>query len=178
MVVVGSIFLGYALWSGRVSRERQVRPKRALTPPAGQMKVILYFSDDQAEYLIGEPRKIALRNEPADIARAVMEALITGPQSGLQPTIPRDTQVRKVAVGNGGVCTVDFSKEIQTNHSGGTSGELMTVYSIVSSLTENVPGVQSVRILVEGEPQETLAGHLYIGVPLGPESRYIRSATS
>jgi len=106
-----------------------------------------------------------------------MEALIKGPQSGLQPTIPRDTQLRKVAVERG-VCTVDFSEAMQTNHSGGTSGELMTVYSIVTSLTENVPGVQSVRILIEGRPQETLAGHLYIGVPLEPESRFIGKSTS
>lgn len=177
MVVVGSIWLGYALWSGKLSRDRDLRPKQTPVPSARQMKVTLYFSDDQAEFLIGEPRNIASGNEPISIARAVMEALIKGPRSGLQPTIPRDTQLLKVAVERG-VCTVDFSEAIQTNHSGGTSGELMTVYSIVTTLTENVPGVQSVRILIEGRPQETLAGHLYIGVPLELESRYIGKSTS
>jgi germination protein M len=142
------------------------------------MKVTLYFSDQQVEYLVGEKRRIPRRDRLPERAKAVLEELIRGPRSELLPTIPRGTRVRGVTIGEDGVCTVDFDGAIVRNHPGGTSSELMTVYSIVESLTKNVTGVQTVRILVEGEPRETFAGHLFIGAPLGPEPLYVRRGPS
>ena len=42
----------------------------------------------------------------------------------------------------------------------------MTISSIVNSLTE-LEGIEAVIILINGETQETLAGHLDISEPFG-----------
>ena len=60
---------------------------------------------------------------------------------------------------------VNFSKQLITEHPGGSSGEAITVYSIVNTLV-GAPGVEKVQILVEGQLLDTLVGHLYIGEPL------------
>ncbi|NLJ74749.1 MAG: GerMN domain-containing protein [Firmicutes bacterium] len=65
----------------------------------------------------------------------------------------------------GDVLYVNFSHHLVTEHPGGSSGEMITVYSIVNTLV-GAPGVERVQILVEGHLLETLVGHLYIGEPL------------
>ena len=44
-------------------------------------------------------------------------------------------------------------------HRSGILSEQLTVNSLVETLAVNVPGVQRVNILVEGQTRETLAGH-------------------
>ena len=50
----------------------------------------------------------------------------------------------------------------------GSHEELMAVYSIVSTVTANFPEAKRVRILVNGEPAETLAGHVSLRGALVP----------
>jgi germination protein M len=176
-MVIAAAFAGaYYLWSQRSGTGPRVSPQETAPPkeaPAA-IKITLYFPDDQEEYLLEEYREIPQSPDASALAKAVVDALIAGPRSGLQPAIPQGTRLRKVSLGEQGLCTVDLNEAFQKNHPGGTSGELMTVYSIVESLAANVPGIRSVQILVEGQPRETLAGHLYIGEPLAPDARYIR----
>ena len=54
---------------------------------------------------------------------------------------------------------MDFSSPISANHAGGMLNEQATVYSIVNSLTYNLPEIHLVTILVGGAEKETLAGH-------------------
>ena len=64
-----------------------------------------------------------------------------------------------------GIATVDFSKELQTNFSGGSTGEEMLIGSIVNTLTD-FPEVQKVSILIDGSAVETLSGHMDLSEPL------------
>ena len=112
------------------------------------------------------------------MAKSIMKGLIAGPRGDLLPTIPQGTRLVSVAVTDEGICTVDLSKELQRNHPGGTSSELMTVYSIVESLTSNIPKIHAVKIMVEGRSTETLAGHLYIGEPLRSQPKYVHRKRS
>ena len=65
-----------------------------------------------------------------------------------------------------GMAYVDFSSTISANHPGGMVNEQATVYSIVNSLTYNLPEIRQVKILVGGAEKETLAGHCLL-LPLG-----------
>ncbi|MCD5406858.1 MAG: GerMN domain-containing protein [Desulfotomaculum sp.] len=127
-----------------------------------KVPVVIYFSNDQ-DYLVAQKREI-LKAE--GVARVVMQELVKGPDinSGLLPTLPTGTQLRDINIRNG-LCTVDFSAELKTNHPGGSSWELMTVYSIVNTLTR-FSAVEEVQILVEGQIVETLAGHVDLSKPL------------
>jgi germination protein M len=176
MVVFAAVWAGYRFWTERRAKTAD-KPAGRTSPGTGapaQQAVALYFSDEQAEYLVAEARRIPRVENPSNTARAVLEELIRGPRSGLQPTIPPGTQVRGDTGCQNGVCVVDLSGEVVSNHSGGSSGELMTVYSIVESLRANVKGFQSVQLLVNGKARETLAGHIAISGPLRSDSRYVR----
>jgi len=146
-------------------------------PPRTRM-VKLYFSLAQGEYLVPQQRKILLPesgNEENKEIKAVLEELIKGPKNkDLFSTIPPDTRVRAVYVRDE-IIYVDFSSSLKEKHPGGTTGELLTVYSIVDTLLDNFPSYSRVQILVQGEPQTTLAGHIDIRHPLPRNSEIIKS---
>lgn len=135
-------------------------PEGSSTLPGATTTVTLYFADPSGQYLVPVSRDIP---RVEGIARATLQELILGPESGsdLLPTIPAGTTLRDINIRPDGLAIVDFSKELVTNHKGGTSGEMLTVYSIVNTLTQ-FPTVKKVQLLVEGKYQQTLAGHLDI----------------
>jgi spore germination protein GerM len=87
--------------------------------------------------------------------------------------MPRGTRVLGIRL-EGGTAVVDLSREVVTNHPGGSSGEIQTVYSIINTIALNFAGVREVQILVEGSVAKTLAGHLDITMPLGPDTGLVR----
>lgn len=105
-------------------------------PTEEMVEVNLYFSDSQAMYLVPEKRKIS---QIPSLARQAIIELIKGPESSdFYLTIPKGTQVNEVYIADD-IVYIDLSEEIFKNHPGGSSGELMTVYSIVNTLTEIPP---------------------------------------
>ena len=46
--------------------------------------------------------------------------------------------------------------------------ERLTVETLVSALTANLPAVTSVQLLVDGKELETLAGHVNLSRPMVP----------
>ncbi len=88
-----------------------------------------------------------------------MKALIAGPPSGTGVrfvAIPKDTKA--TVSHSGGVWTVDFSEEIRKVNVG-SGGEAALISSIVATLGQ-FAGQEPIRILVSGQPVETLAGHV------------------
>ncbi|MGI6037989.1 MAG: GerMN domain-containing protein [Limnochordia bacterium] len=101
--------------------------------------------------------------------RRLLTELLEGPRQGehgILP-VPAGTQVRSIAITDG-IAYVDFSSELITDHWGGTTGELATVYAIVNTLAQ-LPGIDKVQILVGGREIETLAGHVDLSQPLAPD---------
>jgi len=142
-------------------KEKEIKEVQPV-PTEKMVEVNLYFSDSQAMYLVAEKRKIP--QTPSLVRQAVIE-LIKGPEnSDLYPTIPKGTQVNEVYIVDD-IVYIDLSEEIFKNHPGGSSGELMTVYSIVNTLTE-IPPIRGVQILVEGNETKSLVGHIDISMPL------------
>lgn len=138
--------------------------------PEEMIEVNLYFSDSQAMYLVSEKRKIP---PTTSLAKQVVVELIKGPDSSdLYSTIPEGTRVNEVYIADD-IVYVDLSEEVFKNHPGGSSGELMTVYSIVNSLTEISP-IKGVQILVEGDERNSLVGHVDISMPLLRDEDWIK----
>lgn len=132
------------------------------TIPANQVEVVLYFSDEQAQNLTGEKRLVSITD---GLARETINQLIKGPaKEGSNATIPAGTRLLDISVRDN-VATVDFSKELIDNHTGGSAGEQMTVYSVVNTLTE-FSTITKVLFLVEGQKVDTLAGHMDISQSL------------
>ncbi|HLT58963.1 MAG TPA: GerMN domain-containing protein [Limnochordales bacterium] len=150
----------------RWGMDRQPAFDAVLTPRA---TVQLYFSDADAQYLVPEARTLpAAALNPLRL----LEELGRGPQDpGLRPTIPRGARPRAVVVADG-IAFVDYSAELRTRHPGGSTGEILTVYSIVATLTQ-LPGIDAVQLLLEGEAMDSLVGHLDLSRPLLPDPRFI-----
>ena len=145
---------------------KEVQP----VPTEEMVEVNLYFSDSQAMYLVPEKRKIS---QTPSLARQAVVELIKGPEnSELYPTIPEGTQVNEVYIVDD-IVYIDLSEEIFKNHPGGSSGELMTIYSIVNTLTE-IPPIKGVQILVGGNEKNSLVGHIDISMPLLRDKDWIK----
>ena len=133
----------------------QVKPK--------EMQVNVYYPRNDGTGLIAVSRKV--NTEKDDKYTAAMKSLLTGTKEKEQTNvIPKKAKLRSVTVKDG-VATVDFSKELEQNFSGGSTGEEMLIGSIVNTLTD-FPEVQKVQILIEGASVETLSGHMDLSEPL------------
>ena len=119
--------------------------------------------------LTPETRDVALPESPAGALPMVVRELFKGSAHGLPPSFPRDTVVRGAFLLPDGNAFVDLGGATLTSGWGtGSHEELMAVYSVVQTVTTNFPEAKRVRILVNGEPAETLAGHVALGKSLKP----------
>ena len=136
--------------------------------------VLLYFSDREDEYLVGEKREILKRGELNEEAKEAIIELIKGPKGKLVPTLPPRTKILTLRVNDQGVAEVNFNKALSKDHPGGSSAEMMSVYSIVNSLALNFPQIKRVQIFIEGKTGETIAGHLSLDQPISSKPDLIR----
>lgn len=143
-------------------------------PVKKEMKeVTLFFSDADGLYLKAE-KQVIEKGDPATEAGSAIKALLNGPKDPkLAKTLPDGTKLLSVRI-NGTVATVDLSAEVITRHEGGSSGELQTIYSVVNTLAVNFPAIKEVQILVEGKKEDTIAGHIDITQPLGPDMKTVK----
>ncbi len=137
---------------------------------AADEEIILYFANGQADRLLQETRQVVVTDR--DINVVILEELIKGPQDPeLGRTVPEDTRVNQVEV-EAGLAYADFSEELRTSHWGGSTGEILTVYSIVNTLAER-PEIDRVQFIIDGEEIETLAGHIELSEPLDPDPGWV-----
>jgi len=163
-------YKGMPVVSKEVPYKEEERKEVQPVPTEEMVEVTLYFSDSQAMYLVPEKRKIL---QTSSLARQAVIELIKGPEnSDLYSTIPEGTQINEIYIADD-IAYIDLSEEIFKNHPGGSSGELMTVYSIVNTLTE-IPPIKGVQILVGGNERESLIGHIDISMPLLRDEDWIK----
>ncbi|MBN2395837.1 MAG: GerMN domain-containing protein [Candidatus Atribacteria bacterium] len=134
-----------------------------------KVEIPLYFSDEDARHLIPEYREMEKRS---DLVKNTIVELIKGPSNqNLYPTIPNTTKVNALYVQEG-IAYIDLSSEVVRDHPGGSTGELLTIYSLVLTLT-SFPGIDKVQILIDGNSGETLVGHVDISVPLERDEEWL-----
>jgi spore germination protein GerM len=130
-------------------------------------EVTLYFGDPRWTRLVAENRKLQTRGDAAETIQALVQALAEGPRGEGAPVLPRGARLRGAYLGRDGLAVIDFEPDLAAFAPGGAGGELLTVFALVHTISENVNGIRSVQILVGGEERETLAGHVKISEPLG-----------
>ncbi|MGM0602738.1 MAG: GerMN domain-containing protein [Bacillota bacterium] len=118
-------------------------------------KVDIYFSTADAMYLQSEKREVS----GDDIYQEIAAELNRGPEEkNLSKTIPDEVELLDYQLEDG-LLILNYNKALVENHWGGSTGETMTVYSIVNSYT-SLENVDQVKILIEDKEIETLAGHM------------------
>jgi len=132
------------------------------SPSTSSLTLKLYFANASGDKLVKEEDKVVATNE---VAKASVEQLIKGPtEVGHYSAIPGGSKLLGVSVKDK-VATVNFSQDFISNHPGGSSAEILTIFSIVNTLTE-YPSINSVRFQVEGKDISSIAGHYDLSEPV------------
>ena len=148
-------------------------PGTAGAADARKIRARLFYVNDEGTALTGVEQEVVYGEGTLEQAKRIIEAQLVAPPAPLASAIPPDTKLRTVFLTTGGEAYVNLSAELQSNHPGGTTNEILTVYSLVSALTANLPAVTSVQILIDGREIDTLAGHLDLRRPIEQDLRWI-----
>ena len=128
------------------------------------IKARLFYVTDEGNRLTSVEREVPYADGPEQAREIINAQIALG--DPLVSAVPSGTMLRAVYLTERGDAYVDLSREAVSAHPGGTLNELLTVYTIVNSLTVNLPAVKSVQILIDGKEVETLAGHVDLRQPL------------
>ena len=130
-------------------------------PASGPTEAVtLYVADDAAGALRSQSAQIPLPGGRQQRAEELLRALLRIYQ---QPNSPHPlaptAEVRSIYLIDPGAAVIDLNAAFADQHRSSILGEQLTVNSLVETLAANVPGINRVRILVDGSSRETLAGH-------------------
>ena len=167
------LFIGQPQWTAPESADPGTAP-----PPAADAKAspkiqarLFYLSPSGTTLRIVE-KEVEFGATPAEQARHIVSAQLASAPEPLMSAIPPGTTLRNLYFTPDGVAYVDLSAEVSSRHPGGSLAEILTVYSVVNALTENMPAVSGVQLLVEGREVDTLAGHVDLRRPLEKNERW------
>jgi spore germination protein GerM len=130
-------------------------------PPSGPTETVtLYIADDADGTLRAQSAQIPLPGGRQQRAEELLRALLRiYQQSGASHRLAPAADIRSIYLVAPGAAVIDLNTAFADQHRSGILDEQLTVNSLVETLAVNVPGVTRVRILVEGNARETLAGH-------------------
>ena len=150
-------------------------PEPATAPSAPHIKARLYYLSEDGLRLRPEEREILFGAGTAEQARRIVEAQLEPVQPPVASAIPDGTKLKELFISDKGEAYVNLSSEVSTNHPGGSLDEILTVYTLVDALTDNLPAVTSVQILIDGKEVDTLAGHVDLRRPLAKNMTWVEA---
>lgn len=119
-------------------------------------KLTLYFANEAGDKLVEDTVDVVHSNN-ISMERLIVEQLIAGPtDTGLYPTIPKDTKVIDVSVKEG-ICYLNLDEGFLSE--GYNVAEYIPIYSITDSLSE-LPGINKVQISINGDINTTFHGNI------------------
>ena len=137
-------------------------------------EVVLYFSDDQAMYLLGEKRNI---EKPT--AKSIVGELVKGPSAQgkgttkLYGTLPAGLEILDVKVKEN-IAYVDFKGNVSEKIAG-SAGEKMALFSIINTLVlDKELGITKVQFIVEGKKVATIGGNEDVSQPMSVNKEMIK----
>jgi hypothetical protein len=148
----------------------------ALQSGAGPNEIaVLYFPSLNDRKLVAEKRPVKWASSADDRVRQVLLALAAGSRQGLGHPLAASTNVRAVFLTLEGTAYVDLSNDVLSSINPGIESESLSVYSMVDSITANIPSVKRVKILIQGQEVETLEGHADLTEAIVPDPTLINS---
>jgi hypothetical protein len=161
------LVLSMGIYLGQMRRrameaQRFSEDARPVAPPASgpTETVTLYVADDGLGALRAQSAQIPLPGGRQQRAEELLRALLRiYQQPGAPHPLAPSADVRSIFLVDPGVAVIDLNGAFADQHRSSILGEQLTVNSLVQTLAANVPGINRVKILVDGNTRETLAGH-------------------
>jgi hypothetical protein len=135
----------------------------------------LYFPALNEDKIMPESHPITWAQADADRVRQIVLALAEGSHQGYGRVLPASTTVRAVFMAADGTVYLDLSNDILSDFEPGIESETLSVYSIVNSITINIPSVKRVQFLIQGQEVETLDGHADLTAAFTPDLTRVKS---
>jgi len=142
--------------------QNAIEQQSAVTPQSNRPpeNVMLYVANDNDGSVGRTQVSVPMPVERSERARAALRTLLL---LYLKPDsthpIGKDSDVRQVFLMDDGTAIVDTNSAFADAHPSGVLAEDLTVASLVLTLNANDSGITRVKILVNGQERETLAGH-------------------
>lgn len=174
-----ALIAGGVLWwwqSGQNGKVRTGSGPLESGGPAEKLAIVLYYP--AGEGLRSEKRELEVTAAPKDRIRKIVSTLLTGPISGgaVRP-FPEGVILGSVLIGGDGTAYLDLRWDGHDDPpAAGSSEEMQRVYSIVDSITANVPEVERVVLMWNGVQRDTFSGHLDTSRPLAADKSLINAA--
>ena len=152
------------LQRGNVTEEqarRELSQTSISTPSDTRVRAQLFWvSAISPTTLEATQTELPLSADPAQRAKQLIAALIAQTPTPSQRTLPADCELLDFYLLPDGTAIADFSDALSNETPSGILSEQMAVDSVVRTLAENVPAIHQLKILIRGQEQETLAGHI------------------
>ena len=164
VLAVAAIALGlYALHLKRKVVEQTAGEQQLnMTPQSNRPpeSVTLYVANDNEGSVGKTQASVPMPVERSERARAALRILLAQYLAADSAhAIGKDSDVRQVFLMDDGTAIVDTNAAFADAHPSGVLAEELTVASLVLTLNANDSGITRVKILVNGQERETLAGH-------------------
>ncbi|MGE5327357.1 MAG: GerMN domain-containing protein [Deltaproteobacteria bacterium] len=178
IVAAGAIYLQVlARRMGSQNTEREEVNARArlaeaaLSPESGpQQTVTLFIPASDQSVLIQEPYRLALAAGNEDRIRQIFLALNESTRRAQEGASQAGAELRSVFLAPDGTAYLDLSSGSLPLLTPGIGSETQAVYSIVDSIAVNVPAVQRVKFLIQGQEVDTLDGHVDLTQAFVPDA--------
>ncbi len=132
-------------------------PASQSTRPDEPLTVTLYRPVDGM--LTAAPAAVARQFSTQAQARAVLSALLADPHAA-QSAVFSEVRLRAFFLDASGTAYVDLSPVRPEGAKASAWDELLAIYAVADTLTQNVDEIKRVRFLIEGKEAQTLAGHI------------------
>jgi hypothetical protein len=181
LLVVGAVawvlFVGLKRWSQPAAPPEDGVAARPADPPPSEttprINARLFYVSADGMRLQPVEQEVPFGATTAAQARLLVEAQVIQPPAPLVSAIPPGTTLKELFLTERGEAYVDLSVELKSGHTGGSLDEILTVYTLVAVLTENLPGITRVQILIDGREVDTLAGHVDLRRPIARSAEWI-----
>lgn len=169
------IALALVIWPNRHRLWRTTSPRAPgiHVDKDNPILIKVFFASPARQRLEPEVRTIYASAIRADQAKQALLELLKGPRSGFVGVVPQGTKLKELYLSDDGTAYVDLSPEAASRHPGGVLAERLTVAAIVNTLMYNFQEINRVRLFIDGEPRETLAGHIRISGLLGRDREVV-----
>ena len=161
--VVAMIAAGLAAWFVFGPGRREGGAPSRFVPLAAELEgirgVTLYYGAPGTDSLVAEYRDIVVKDRSPDRVRSIYRELLAGPSEGRTSPFPEGVELLNTYMTQHGTLYLDWNKVLVTGFRGGTGRERQLLASIVLTAADNLPEVERVGLLVDGNPVETIGGH-------------------
>jgi sporulation and spore germination protein len=162
IAVVGIGLYLYRLERKTEEETRRASDMRSVAPPVnGPMgKITLAIAYDEDGVFRQQQAQAALPADAGERSREILRALFSEYMQRPSPhPLAAGSDINDVYVISGDLAVVDTNGAFADSHPSGVMVEDFTLFSMIETLSLNVPEIKRVKIIVNGRERSTLAGH-------------------